>query len=352
MLPIDSHLNEISADLKAAKPVAAVRVRSLLDWFGIKRRGFSKVLEIRHSLKKAGLVTVPDFESAFIDSEVSFQLFPLPELPANETPPEDMGGEEDPISGVVSGGVIADPTYRIGKLSAANQPLDSVKPDSTLEAATTLMMSKDYSQIPVMQSEFTVKGVISWESIGKRNSLQKPGALVRDYTVPATMVSTEDSLFSVISLIVEHQYVLVQNKQTGKVTGIVTTSDLSLQFRQLGEPFLLLGEIENHIRFLIDGVYTPDELKRSSDPSDTERVVVTVADLSFGEYLRLLQQPANWAKLGIPIDRAEFVKRLDEIRKIRNDVMHFDPDPMEDGTLIALRNFALFMQDITMSRRR
>ncbi len=37
-------------------------------------------------------------------------------------------------------------------------------------------------------------------------------------------------------------------------------------------------------------------------------------------------------------------KDLDRVREIRNDVMHFDPDPLPDSDLAALRRFVKFLQ--------
>jgi hypothetical protein len=56
-----------------------------------------------------------------------------------------------------------------------------------------------------------------------------------------------------------------------------------------------------------------------------------------GEYQRVLADPGIWTKLGWPLDRATFIERLDEIRHIRNDVMHFNPDPPPVGTIDRLR---------------
>lgn len=77
---------------------------------------------------------------------------------------------------------------------------------------------------------------------------------------PWREITVDASLFAAIPAIVEHQYVLVRAPDR-RIGGIVKTTDLSLQFRQLAEPFLLLGEIENHIRRLIDGKYTLDEVR-------------------------------------------------------------------------------------------
>ncbi len=153
------------------------------------------------------------------------------------------------------------------------------------------------------------------------------------------------SLFDVINIVAQYDYVLVRASDR-RISGIVTASDLSLQFRQLTEPFLLLGEIENHVRRLIDSRFSVDELRECCDPDDTRREVQGVADLTFGEYIRLLQKPERWAKLGIAIDRAIVVTQLDKVREIRNDVMHFDPDGIPPEDLEVLRDFSQFLQKL------
>jgi CBS domain-containing protein len=341
------HLATIATQLKGGGTTEPVTVRTFLGWFGIQRRGYYKVRTLRSALKKSGLVTVPDFEGEYIDGLVRFELATDAAEGVAEAP-----AEPSPAAPVVAGGVADDPTYRIGKLPAANTSLVSVKPESPLQEATSLMMSKHYSQLPVMQSEFGVKGVISWRSIGTRTALSAGGALAKDFMEEPVIVSSDASLFSVIDTIVEREYALVKAPNTGRITGIVTTTDLSLQFRQLGEPFLLLGEIENHVRSLIDGVFTLAELREAVDPGDTSREIESVADLTFGEYLRLLEKPANWDKLSLTIDRVVFVAELDRIREIRNDVMHFDPDPLAEADLSALRSFSRFLQTVMSVRVR
>src|SRR5205814_5319927 len=96
---------------------------------------------------------------------------------------------------------------------------------------------------------------------------------------PHAEISADASLFTAIPLIVQHQYVLVRGPDQ-RIVGIVTTSDLSLQFQQLAEPFLLLGEIENHIRRMIGPHFGPQELAAVRDPGDGERKIESVADLT------------------------------------------------------------------------
>lgn len=354
-----SKLQEIARQVYDNKIQVQETVRTLLGWFGAKRRGFYVVNTIQNALAGLKLTTTPDFTSVYIDAEVS--IVPVRQSNANLSEPQIVKNAtnsqiellnaipEITTSEFVSG-AIEDPTFRIGKLKSANNAPIRVTPDSTLLEATTLMIFHDFSQIPVMQNEREIKGVVSWESIGKRQALNCVCVKVRDCmetVVPE--VPSDSSLFSAIDLIVKHGYVLVRQGDR-RISGIVTTTDLSLQFRQLAEPFLLVGEIENHIRRLIDGRFTNEQLSSCKSPNDNDRTITNVADLTFGEYLRLLENPKYWERLKIPFDRTIFTKQLDQVRKLRNDVMHFDPDPFAEEDLQALRLFANVMRILDINR--
>jgi hypothetical protein len=292
------------------------------------------------------LVTEPDFESAYIDSHISFRLA-TDKRPASEqeaaAPIQNVTIAFSASSVPVAPPSYADPTYRVSKLAAANKPPVSVTPDASVEEAITLMLKNDFSQLPVMAGERDVKGVVSWPSIGTRIVLGQKGTRARDVMDQYHEIRADSSLFQAIPIIVAYQYVLIRGGEN-RITGIVTASDLSLQFQQLAEPFLLLGEIENHIRRVLGSRFTKEQLAEGRDPSETEREINGVADMNFGEYIRLLERPDRWKQLQLPIDRKTFCKELDGVRRIRNDVMHFDPDGVAPEQLDALRDFARFLQ--------
>jgi hypothetical protein len=219
----------------------------------------------------------------------------------------------------------------------------SAKPDAPLAEAITVMLTKDYSQLPVMTSDREVKGAISWRSIACRLALNKHGTAVRDFMDPVDILSSEASLFDAVKVIVEKQYVLVRATDN-RIAGIVTASDVSEQFQTLSEPFLLLSEIENDLRRMLQERFSLQELATAKDPADTTRTISSVHNMTFGEYIALLENPTNWTKLSLPLDRATFARQLREIREIRNDVMHFDPDGIPGRSLLTLREFSKFMQ--------
>jgi hypothetical protein len=209
------------------------------------------------------------------------------------------------------------------------------------------MMANGYSQLPIMIGERDVKGMISWDSIARKLVLSNACTSVMDCAEPHREINADASLFAAIPEIVQSQYVLVRDPKDKRITGIITGADLSIQFQQLAEPFLLLGEIEHQIRRLIENRFTAAELAAVKDPGDTEREVHSVSDLSLGECVRLLENNDRWEKLGLNIDRVEFIREAHRIRGIRNDVMHFDPDPMGVDELLALRRFAAFVTELS-----
>jgi predicted transcriptional regulator len=353
---IPSELRELAQKVaQGERP--RVMVRNLLRWFFASYRTRSKVREIETALATLGLETEPHFDWTYLDGLVTVQ--PSREGGAkgtgSATPVELQVSREDSLhqsdSVAVSTVIYVDSTHRIGRLAVANRPPVSIVPDATIKQAVTLMLKDDFSQLPVMTSEREVKGLFGWKSLGSRVSQGQVCNVVRDAMDEHCEVSADASLFRAIALIQEHDCILVRDAAK-KITGIMTPYDISVTFGQLAEPFLVLSEIENHIRNLIRGKFTVDELASARDPGDPNRKVNDVEDLTFGEYMRLLESPERWAKLRLQIDRNIFIKDVDEVRRIRNDVMHFDPEGTDESDIAKLRKFAAFLQRLEKLRPR
>src|SRR5207247_1173508 len=128
------------------------------------RRRANIVEKIRDTLRKANLVTIPDFTSTWIDAEIAFAQAPKEATANTETPaaPKITEGatssEDEP----------KDAIHLIRMLSPANRGVLSVKPQDRLKLAVTLMLAHDFSQLPVMTGPRDLKGVVSWKSIGGR----------------------------------------------------------------------------------------------------------------------------------------------------------------------------------------
>ena len=184
-----------------------ITVRDFSGHFGAERRGSAKVHAIRTILDSLDLRTDPDFETAWIDGLIWLRLKDgTPEVPVasllrdgtagaelngdleeiilESTPSAVQQAEEQTESAPISAepetpqqndnieNVSADdPTFRIGSLPAANKKLIVVNQNDSLTQAITLMLQHDFSQLPVMQGEREVKGVVTWKSIGSKQAL-------------------------------------------------------------------------------------------------------------------------------------------------------------------------------------
>jgi predicted transcriptional regulator len=346
---VPDELKKVKEEIEAGQnPITTVR--TLLSWFGAYRRSWRNVELIRATFSELMLETVPDFEFPYIDATVRFQRKTQPATPAQEQHQQDGQPLVDlrvSEAGLGTGTDLpelqkVEPAHQISRLKSANKLPTWVKPDATVQEAITVMLLNDYSQLPVMQSERDPKGIFSWKSLGTRLSLGQQCKYVRECMDSHKELEPKASLYDAIPLIIQHECVLIRD-QTRTISGIVTPADLSMQFQDLAEPFLLVGAIENHLRAWIAARFSVDDLQAAKDPKDTERQVKDITDLTFGEYVRLLENPDNWNRLKTEIDRNTFVHELNKVRDIRNDVMHFDPDPLDPSELQSLRSFALFL---------
>ena len=340
-----SALEEIASELRNGLRARPVPVRELLWWFGARRRGVLVVQEIRAALQALGLVTSPDFEDVHIDAHIAI----LPEHESTSLP-KAMPGKESTVPAAVAEltAALVDPTFRLSRLPSANRKVTAVNPTATVKHATTIMLTHGFSQLPVMTTERDLKGVVSWRSIGQAQALGNAPQSVGDCMELAREMPWSESVFNALPTIVEHDYVLVRAHDR-TIAGIVTASDLSIQFRQLAEPFLLLGEIESHLRNLLEGAVMETELAALAFPVSTV-APKRVSELTFSQYHSLLKQVSVWGRLGIGIDQEIFCEQLDAVRLIRNDVMHFNPDPFDESQLATLRNFAGLVRKIAETR--
>ena len=302
----------------AAPKPERLTVRELLRRFNCKRRSKWINAHIGRGLREFKLRTDPDFKAPSLNFQIAIEL-----VPQSSEPP-------------------SDPTRRIGTLSAANKRLTSIKPESPLKEATARMLMKDYSQLPVMKTDRDVEGIVSWQSIGTHRAMGQECGNVRQCMEHPEVVPSDARLFDAIRKVGEHGYVLVQRKDK-TIAGIVTAMDVLELLSRLAGPFLFVGEIEEHLRNLVRGKFTLDQLRAASGH---DQPIEGLTDLTFGGYCRLLENKENWGTLKLNIHRKEFVNNLETVRRIRNAIMHFDPDGLAEDDRQTIRRLARFFDKL------
>ncbi|MDQ6698746.1 MAG: CBS domain-containing protein [Acidobacteriota bacterium] len=316
-------------------------VRQLLALFGQQRRGRHVTAQVRRALRKEKLETIPSFEVVHMDTPILLQ--PKTAAAVKEEKKAEAAGEGVSITTEEREVVLT-----IGQLEKANKPPFRVARQDTVTKAITLMMQHDTAHLAVMSGDRTVDGILTWQTIGKASAAKRSANTVDQYMSSVRIVEIDTPLFDAVREIVQAEAVLVRAKDR-TICGLVSSQDITNQFVTLSEPFLFLEQIENHLRAILEKARLPAAgVKELVNPSDSDRMekVNCIDDLSFGETARAFGREDIWHKLHLLLDRSVFCARLEEIRSIRNKVMHFHPDGISTEDREVLRKTRQMLQTL------
>ncbi|MEU5552123.1 CBS domain-containing protein [Micromonospora sp. NPDC047793] len=319
-----------------------LRIPELLAMFGERVRNYQTVPMIQEALHEVGLDTHPSFTTCGLTTDMLV-------VTQNATPvAEDEAGEE------VQPGALPQQSFKVGDIPSARTGIASVTSSALLSAATHTMRQKNYSQLPVIDGLADLKGVITWSSIAARYEMGETptlaNSMVRD-SIP--MAEVHQELFTHLPELRQYGYLLVR-ENSGKCVGIITGADIAGRFHKLALPFFLVGEIEFRLRLCLGPKLTGDPVRTLKGPSHSG----DFSKLMFGEYVRLLDgdQPNerlrqhandNWNVLGWGgVDRVQFVAQLNRVRVIRNQIAHFDEQPLSAQQIDELSEFSWLLKQL------
>lgn len=332
----------------AAESLSPMRmtVRELIGVWGARGRDFDVKERVDADLANNGMTTEPDFRAVALDDMVAVVLTtqtPATEASASLTegaPPSTtlrqlkLAASED--EGAWDHGLT------IGNLPSASKAVCSVAPDATFEEAITLMLMEDFSQLAVMTGPRELKGAVSWKSIAKARNADSDAklsaAIIKANPVPYTA-----DLIGMLPLIQSQEFVFVSGIDRS-VTGIITLADVVEVYGQMASPFFMIGRIDQSLRRIVEAVFSMDDIISLCDP-DGLRDLSSPDQLTMGDYQRILENADCWTKLNWPLHRKTFSARLDDLAKVRNNVMHFNNDPLPDDVVSMLQNFVDVLQD-------
>lgn len=255
-----------------------------------------------------------------------------PPAEAAETPRrirsvDEPGRDEDEDAPVVG-------RLTVGDLPSAFGGVTYVSRSATFDEAITRMVVNDYSQLPILSGR-KLGGAVTWQSIARaRHANHNPPfsrAIVRASEVPY-----DRDLIDVLPMLAEHEFVFVRN-QRNEIGGIVTASDLAARYGAMATPFFLVGELDRRLRQVLASSIEFTQVQNLCDP-EGNRSIEGFDDLSMGDYQRVLENKEAWERVGWSLDRKIFIERLDEIRQIRNDLMHFNPEPLPVNSIRQIRH--------------
>jgi restriction system protein len=339
----DKHRVASRAELlaKAARPDSGgplrLTVREFLEYWGATRRTSETVARIEKELGEKGLTTRPPFTEGWIHATIEL-------VPLGEEPVAGVSGTEAQVAADTEDVPDLPPmTLRIGDLDSANRGVTSVAPGTPILRAITMMLANNYSQLAVISEEGTFHGAVSWESMGQAR-VADPKAPLEKAITSALLVEYDQPLLDQIGRIYDKGFVFVRSPDKSRVSGIVTAADLTLQFDELARPFVLIEEAERRLRRRVDEVFTLEEIRAVARGKPAR--VQSAADLTLGNYRFLLASEENWDRLAWDLDRDVFLDLLKAVNAIRNETMHFSPDPLTPEQFGQLNGFVGLLRTV------
>ena len=338
-------LAEKVADAPEDKPVE-LSLRDFLSIWDASKRSASVIPKIRRDLDDFGLSTVPPFTEVPIDYTV--RVIPVgrtPEVGRHERGEEtatlelenDDSDEFPPSETLVLHYETVQPTpdenaestgtsqrVTVGRLRSARQKPVSVKLDEPLVNAIEIMTENSFDNLAVLDDDGNLRGSISWRETGASN--HDANALVREAAVQKVRtVRTDDLLTDCVQVVADYGFVFVLNPDNS-LSGMVTTYDLAHQLREELTPYAFMEELERRLRRTLRTALLLIKAKTGQygRPSDEGRIQRLRDDKTeFHEYVELLRRTDVWEALRWKFPQDGFANRIESIRKIRNDFMHF-----------------------------
>lgn len=321
----NEELIKIVEGIKANKKPVQITPRDLINALGYERRTSGNVWNVNEFLREHQLEVSEDYTIGWVDQPMELRH---KAIAVNKI-------KEDPIK-------------KISVLDAARRTPLTINNDAPLKEAISKMLLNNYSQLPVVSGPKNCIGYISWETIGHRLVCGEVDleAMVKDYVDPEIAVIKDSTpLLKAIKKIYEHDFVVVIN-DVKDICGLVTTYDISSTFLEITEPFLLLEQIETKIRQLLGGKILLEHIQELC--KDEDRKVEWIDDLTFGEYLEILKRPEYWEKLQLKVSKNLLIAQLDNVRKIRNRIMHFEPEGIRSEDVELLKTTADFLNRLDL----
>ncbi|CAM5304652.1 CBS domain-containing protein [Streptomyces californicus] len=355
-------------------------VRDLLSIWDFVSRSGKAIATIRRDLDDLGLAVVPPVtEVPSIDHMV--RVVPIGMAPEAERKssgeetadlelePEagndseaDLLADEDPGSSVVADvNLIPDGAgegesgeeeesarpasvlVTVGRLPSARSELKTVRLTDPLSRAVELLSENAYDQLPVLDDDGHLRGSISWREIGATN--RPATALVEDAAVlKVRSIRTDEPMVDCLADVADHGCVFVLNPD-GSLSGIVTGHDLAHRFDQELRPYALIQELELRLRrALKKALMQVKEIHGEYGlPGDPAKIVkLAEQGMNFADYITLLKRDDVWRATGWQFPQQSFAERMDRVRKIRNETMHFHTS--DDDRISAVKEIQVALQ--------
>ena len=148
--------------------------------------------------------------------------------------------------------------FTVQHLTINQQKVVTVTPDQTIQSALDLMIESDFSQLPVIDNDRRVLGLVTSDSIVRALNhlgVSVSALKVSDAVIKANEYYLNDDLFDLLDALRDNYAVLIVDNQK-RLTGIVTNYDATEYFRRRAEDIMLVEDIESILKEDIQAIFS------------------------------------------------------------------------------------------------
>lgn len=224
--------------------------------------------------------------------------------------------------------------FPIQRLLEGRDPPLCIRQDQTVREALTLMIEHDYSQLPVVDRQGRLLGLISQESVAQRHFHLGGQATLLDLTVDhcqtkAVTLPMDRDIFEALDRLKDVYAVVITRE--GKPEGILTEFDMAHFFRDLTGDLLVVEDIETSLRQIVQKTLPDDDEMNhclihafGEDSDNPGQPMAEFDELSFSRLTQLITHPKNWTHFEPFFKPMEIFRELmDQVRQNRNQLAHF-----------------------------
>ena len=326
-----------------------ITVKNLLDKFNFDVKNESTIRIVKKTLNQFSLETSPKFWAVNMDCMVDI----IRQKSAND---DDKIRESIITFGMLK--CIEDQRLfrNLNNIHGRKEsyPKWIVDPQDNINDVAFILAEENVDFVPVGRNERSVDGVISWDIIATSVDFMgrnREKVKCRDIARTPIFVYESDSVYDKKHEIIHNGYVIVKDDDD-RCFAILRSQDLAGELLTLTENFLLLQEIENTVRIIIEHAQPTSVEIDSIIRDEYKGRNLTLNQISFADYRSLILHKNVSERLvknyRIPSDLIKRIahEHIEHVRLVRNKVLHFHPDENNRNARMQLTNTRDFLRRI------
>jgi len=242
--------------------------------------------------------------------------------------------------------------FPVKQLLKDKEPPLCITKEAKVRDALSLMVQNDYSQLPIVDGNGYLAGIITEQIIISMYFHTIEAVSLMDLTVdhcqtkPVT-ISADSDIFEALDLFRDNYAIVVVERD--KPQGILTAYDTTHFFRDLSEGLILIEDIEVTLRRYIEHTFSTERALHAallrafkSDKQDPTKPARSYDGLSFSEHIQLIIMSENWGNFSTYLGPKDlFIQLMTQVGQTRNQLTHFRGrlEPVQRNALILARDW-------------